>query len=124
MVPVTAFNQNAAHIYGNTRAKGFRGTAGQKPSVIRLSIVEPPATIPMPIVCSTSMVGNAQIVGASFTHMLKDRFSRNSRKWCIFLFPELVASAFTPRRVAVHQIADNRDHDGPADYTNNRALNQ
>src|SRR5579863_4897633 len=100
MVPVTALSQNAAHIYGNTRTNGFIGTAGQKPRIMKLSIELPPATIPIPMVCRTSMVGKAQIVGAFFTHWLKERFSRNSRK-CMYDSLALLFEALPARRTSI-----------------------
>src|SRR6202042_2346848 len=123
-VPVTAFSPNPAQISGKYFSSGRIGVSpGQKPSSTRSSMALPPATIDMPSVCKSRMVGNDQMVPDSRPQRLSRVCSSHPKNSSIldsaFLFP---AGPFKVAHAQVDEITGNAEHGSDAE--NNRSNRQ
>jgi hypothetical protein len=78
--PVTVLIQKPVHSNGYSRSSGFTGILGQKPKKTRLIIALHPATMDMPIVCTTRNVGKAHMELDSRTQTLNGSCSSVFRK--------------------------------------------
>ena len=94
---MAALTANASHSSGTNRPIGFNGMPGAKPIMRRSMAIPPPARNAMPILCSVTMVGNAQMQSEPRTHWLSSLLSiqenRGSTSHLLFSTSHLVFSS-------------------------------